>query len=104
MNGILTREGLLRRPGVKSPSSSLNAAPFVEKFKPFSPQYEYPDTAVSLKITNKQTEIREKKMNNNEITKFHFFFYILNQKLNEYRRDFDFENNVFNYISSRPKK
>lgn len=44
----LTRDGLLRRPGVKSASSSLNVALFAEKFNPFSPQYENPDTAVSL--------------------------------------------------------
>lgn len=44
----LTRDGLFRRPGAKSASSSLNVALFVEKFKPFSPQYENPDKAASL--------------------------------------------------------
>lgn len=48
----------MRRPGVKSASSSLNVALFAEKFNPFSPQYENPDTAVSLQKQKKKRMVR----------------------------------------------
>lgn len=62
-----TRDGLLRLPGGKS-SSSLYAA-FAAKFKPFSPQYEYPTE--SLK-SNKQTKFSISIL----IHSFTYFVYI----------------------------